>query len=50
MPKAFLVRGQIKKEAEGNFHATAEPITDGKIFKSVDSVVYISRKHYCRLK
>ena len=36
MPKAFLVRSQIKEEAEGNFHATAEPITDGKIFKSAE--------------
>ena len=47
MPKPFLVRGQIKEEVEGT---TREPITNGKIFKSADSAVYISSNHYCLLK
>ena len=46
MPKAFLVRDQIKDEVEGNFHATAEPIMKGKIFKSVGNEVY-SFNRYC---
>lgn len=49
MPKAFPVRGQIKEEAKGSFQATAEPITDGKSFKSADGAVYISSKSYCLL-
>ena len=47
MPKPFLVKGQIKEEVEGT---TREPITNGKIFKSADSAVYISSNHYCLLK
>ena len=48
MPKAFLVRGQIKDEVEANFHATAEPIMKGRIFKSVGNAVYsFSRHSYC---
>lgn len=43
MPKAFLVRDQIKDEVEGNFHVTAEPIMmKGKIFKSVGNEYIVS--------
>ena len=41
MPKPFLVGGQVKDEIEGNFHSTAEPTANGKIFKSADSTAYI---------
>lgn len=34
MPKAFLERGQIKEEVEGNFPVKAEPM-NGKIFSYI---------------
>lgn len=50
MLKFFLVGGYVKEEVEGNFYFIEEFIINGKIFKFVDSVVYIFSKYYCFFK